>query len=176
MRRAVFLDRDGVLNEPIVRDGRAYAPLDVRDFRVVSGAAGAIARLRAAGLLAIVVTNQPEVARGTLAPVALLAMHTRLRKNVAVDDVWTCPHEPTDGCDCRKPRPGLLVGAARKWDVDLGESFLIGDRWHDIEAGRAVGCYTVLLERPYSACTTADARAENLETAVAAVLTRAGEP
>jgi D-glycero-D-manno-heptose 1,7-bisphosphate phosphatase len=172
VRRAVFLDRDGVLVETEVRDGAAYAVTTLAEFRVVPDAAEQVARLRAAGLVCIVFTNQPEVARGTIAPEVLAAMHDVLRAAVPLDDVYVCPHDEGDGCACRKPRPGMLHDAAARWDVSLADSFVIGDRWRDVDAGRAAGCYAVLLEREYSACTTADARVATLHEAVDAVLAR----
>jgi D-glycero-D-manno-heptose 1,7-bisphosphate phosphatase len=172
VRRAVFLDRDGVLVETEVRDGAAYAVTTLAEFRVVPDAAEQVARLRAAGLVCIVFTNQPEVARGTIAPEVLAAMHNVLRAAVPLDDVYVCPHDEGDGCACRKPRPGMLHDAAARWDVSLADSFVIGDRWRDVDAGRAAGCYAVLLEREYSACITADARVATLHEAVDAVLAR----
>lgn len=172
MKRAVFLDRDGVLNKPIVRDGRAYAPLALDDFRLVTEAPRQVARLRDAGLLCIVVTNQPEVARGTLGREMLEEMHRRLLRAVPMDDLYVCLHDPADGCECHKPRAGMLRSAAAKWAIGLEQSFVIGDRRRDIEAGRAVGCYTILLERSYSDCAMADARADSLAGAVDLVLAR----
>ncbi|MGH7353307.1 MAG: D-glycero-alpha-D-manno-heptose-1,7-bisphosphate 7-phosphatase [Candidatus Rokuibacteriota bacterium] len=175
MKRAAFLDRDGVLNEPLVREGRAYAPLAVNDFRLVADATTHVARLRGAGLVTIVVTNQPEIARGRLASGTLEEMHRRLRDTLPLDDLYVCAHDPDEGCACHKPRPGMLLAAADKWGLELGRSFLIGDRWRDIEAGRSVGCYTILIERPYSACATADARVGGLPEAVDLVLARLRE-
>jgi len=173
VKRAVFLDRDGVLVREIVRDGDAFAPTRVEDFALVDEAAEQVDRLRAAGLLCIVFTNQPEVARGLLAPEVLEQMHQALRSSVAVDDIVVCPHVDADGCDCRKPSPGMLRQAAEQWEVDLERSFVVGDRWRDIDAGRAAGCYTVLLERAYSKCTTADACVSTLPEAVDLILARA---
>lgn len=170
MRRAAFLDRDGVLAQEIVRDGKAYAPTALEDFRVVPDAAVQVGRLQAAGLACVVFTNQPEVERGLLPVETLEAMHARLLTEVAVDDILVCPHDSDSGCRCRKPSPGMLQTAAERWGVSLPASFVIGDRWRDIEAGRAVGCYTVLLSRPYSECTTADAAVETLREAVDVVL------
>lgn len=173
-RRAVFLDRDGVLNEALVRAGRAYAPVSLRDFRLVPGANREVARLRRADLLCIVFTNQPEVARGMLDMAILNRMHDHLRLATAVDDIFICPHDPEEGCSCHKPRPGMLLAAARQYGIDLRRSFVIGDRWRDIAAGRAVGCCTILLDRPYSACPRADARVATLGEAVDFVLARGG--
>jgi D-glycero-D-manno-heptose 1,7-bisphosphate phosphatase len=146
-RRAVFLDRDGVLSRATGHDGRPGAPLAVADFEILPDAPTACGRLRAAGFLLVVVTNQPELARGALAPDQLAAMHDRLRAEVPVDDIRVCPHDDADGCGCRKPAPGLLTGAARHHGIDLAASVMVGDRWRDIEAGRRAGCRTVLVER-----------------------------
>src|SRR5207248_10850670 len=104
-------------------------------------AAELVARLRTAGLVCVVFTNQPEVARGVIAPGVLDAMHDKLRVAVPVDDIYVCPHDGGEGCACRKPRPGMLRAAAARWDVSLADSFVVGDRWRDVDAGRAVGCY-----------------------------------
>ncbi len=173
-RRAVFLDRDGVLTQAVVRNNRAYAPLSLNEFRLVEGVEREVARLRGSGFTCIVITNQPEVARKALDPLALAHMHDQLRAAVRVDDIYVCIHDPSEGCACHKPRPGMLLAAAQKWSVDLTRSFVIGDRWRDVEAGRAAGCYTILLDRPYSACTSADARVETLTAAVDLVLARIG--
>lgn len=171
-RRAVFLDRDGVLNEAVVRDGKAYAPLTLEEFRLIPEAAGEVARLRAAGLLCIVFTNQPEVARGLLSRETLGMMHQRLRAEIPLDDVLVCEHDPAAACACHKPRPGMLCEAATRWGVTLSASFVIGDRWRDVEAGRAAGCFTVLIQRPYSQCATAHRCVGDLGEAVDAILRR----
>jgi D-glycero-D-manno-heptose 1,7-bisphosphate phosphatase len=164
--RAVFLDRDGVLVREIVRDGVARAPLRVEDFQILDEAPGLVHRLQSAGFHCAVFTNQPEVARGLLPRETLDQMHERLRQATSIHDIRVCPHDEPDGCDCRKPRPGMLLEAAREAAIDLTSSFVIGDRWRDIDAGRAVGCYSVLIERSYSQCTTADARVADLTAAV----------
>jgi D-glycero-D-manno-heptose 1,7-bisphosphate phosphatase len=169
-RRAVFLDRDGVLVQEIVVDGQALAPVSLSAFQLVPDAAVQTARLRKAGLTCLVFTNQPEVARGTLSHQTLDAMHRQLREAVSVDQIYVCPHQDGDRCACRKPAVGMLTAGARDWEVALDESFVIGDRWRDIEAGRAAGCFTVLIDRPYSACETADARVGTLAEAVDTVL------
>ena len=174
-RRAVFLDRDGVLVEALVRDNRAFAPVSLDEFRLEPDAGRQVARLARAGLLPIVVTNQPEVARGIIPPAVLEEMHERLRKAVPVEDIFVCAHDGPDGCGCRKPRPGMLQAAAEKWGIDLGGSFMVGDRSSDVEAGQAAGCYTVLIERSYSGTASPVARAHDLATAVDAVLAQLKE-
>jgi D-glycero-D-manno-heptose 1,7-bisphosphate phosphatase len=175
MRRGVFLDRDGVLVEAIVRNGRAYAPTRLEDFRLVPDASAQVERLRSAGLVCVVVTNQPEVSRGLLDPDVLQAMHAQLRESVPLHDVFVCPHDASEGCECRKPLPGMLYAAAERWALDLPESFIVGDRSGDIEAGRAAGCYTLLLDRPYSGKNRADLACAELSGAVDAILARVRE-
>lgn len=174
-RRAVFLDRDGVLAEAIVRaDGKAYAPTRVEDFVLVADAAAQVGRLRAAGFLCIVFTNQPELANGLLQRADLDEMHRRMLAVLPLDGVLVCPHDRSEGCRCHKPATGLLEDAAARWNVDLEASYAIGDRWRDIGAGRAAGCYAILIERPYSGDCDPHLRVETLEQAVDAVLRHAG--
>jgi len=149
-RRAVFLDRDGVLNRAIVRTGRPYPPRSMDEVQILPGVEEACRRLHAAGFLLIMVTNQPDVASGTQTRVAVDAMNAALRARLALDDVRVCPHDDADDCPCRKPRPGLLCAAAREWHVDLAASVMVGDRWRDIEAGRAAGCRTVFIDYGYA--------------------------
>lgn len=150
LSRAVFLDRDGVLNHTEVVAGVPHPPPDVASFWLLPGVAEACAGLRTAGFLLIVVTNQPDVRRGTQSVAGIEAIHRALRAALPVDDVLACYHDGPDGCTCRKPRPGMLLEAAARWDIDLPASFLVGDRWSDVEAGRAAGCCTILIRRDYS--------------------------
>jgi D-glycero-D-manno-heptose 1,7-bisphosphate phosphatase len=147
---AVFLDRDGILNRPEIRDGRPCAPRRLRDFRLLPGVTRGVRALHDVGLLTVVVTNQPDIANGHVEPAVVEAMHERLRRYLPLDAIEMCPHRQEDDCGCRKPRPGLLVGAAARLGIDLSHSFLVGDRWKDIAAGRAVGCHTVFVDRGYA--------------------------
>jgi D-glycero-D-manno-heptose 1,7-bisphosphate phosphatase len=169
----VFLDRDGVLAEAIVRDGTAYAPTRVEDFALVPEAGEQVRRLRDAGFLCIVFTNQPELANGELREVDLDEMHRRMREAVPLDDVYVCPHDKSEGCRCHKPALGMIEDAVARWDVDLARSYVVGDRWRDVDAGRAAGCSSILIERPYSNATWASARVATLAEAVDAVLRHA---
>jgi D-glycero-D-manno-heptose 1,7-bisphosphate phosphatase len=149
-RRAVFLDRDGVINAAVVRDGRPYPPACVHDLEVLPGVAAALLRLKAAGYLLIVVTNQPDVARGTQSRGEVEAIHAELTALLPIDDVRACYHDDADRCACRKPAPGMIVDAARAYGVALEASVMVGDRWRDVEAGRRAGCATVFLDRGYA--------------------------
>jgi D-glycero-D-manno-heptose 1,7-bisphosphate phosphatase len=147
--RAVFLDRDGVLNRAVVRDGKPYPPPSLAEMEIVDGAAESLARLKDLGFLLLVVTNQPDVARGTQTLAAIQEMHDAMRRTLPLDDFLVCPHDDRDSCDCRKPAPGLMFEAQKRYGVDLARSFLVGDRWRDVDAGRAAGCRTVFLDQHY---------------------------
>lgn len=150
LRRAVFLDRDGVINRAIVRDGKPYPPGRIEDLEILPGVREALARLRDAGFRLVVVTNQPDVARGTQRREAIDAMHASLSAALPLDEFRVCDHDDVDGCLCRKPKPGLLEDAAREAGVSLADSFMIGDRWRDIEAGQRAGCTTIFIDRAYA--------------------------
>lgn len=149
LRPAVFLDRDGVINQPVMVDGLPHPPDSAADLRVEPGVVRACRRMRKAGLLLIVVTNQPDIARGTQDRETLDAIHSELRRQVPIDDLLVCPHDDGDGCSCRKPAAGLLIEGARRWRIDLRRSVMVGDRWRDVEAGRAAGCATVAIDHGY---------------------------
>lgn len=165
-----------MLAEAIVRaDGKSYAPTRVEDFALVAGAGEQVQRLRDAGFLCIVFTNQPELANGLLLRADLDTMHRQMMAAIQLDDVYVCPHDKSDGCPCHKPATAMLDDAAVRWGVDLARSYVIGDRWRDVDAGRNAGCYSILIERPYSAASWADARVATLAEAVDTVLRHAQE-
>jgi len=171
MSRAVFLDRDGVLNRALLRDGRPYPPATLEEFEILPGVRAAAERLRRAGFKLIVVTNQPDVARGTQRRDVVEAMHARLAEQLPIDEIRICYHDDVDQCTCRKPCPGLLLAGDT---VELRRSYLIGDRWKDIAAGRAAGCATVLIDRRYAeTChVEPDIRVGSITEAVDWILTR----
>jgi D-glycero-D-manno-heptose 1,7-bisphosphate phosphatase len=172
VRRAVFLDRDGVISRSYVRNGRPYAPLRLEDFRLLPGAAAAVKSLRMGGFVVVVVTNQPDIGNGLVDATVVEAMHARLRARVRVDDIRMCPHRQDEGCACRKPQPGMLLEAAARWNIDLARSYMVGDRDGDIVAGKAAGCYTFLVDRRYSEqlSTAPDRRVRSLAGAVRLIL------
>jgi D-glycero-D-manno-heptose 1,7-bisphosphate phosphatase len=148
-RPAVFLDRDGVLNEAFVQGGVPTPPRSLEEFRVLPGVAQACADLRQAGFVLVVVTNQPDVARGKLTSADVGRMHERLRSLVPLDEICVCPHDDSDGCSCRKPQPGMLLDAAERLNLDVARSASVGDRWRDIEAARRAGVKAIYVERHY---------------------------
>jgi len=146
----VFLDRDGVLIETFVREGVPHPPVNLDETRVLPGVPEALRKLSAAGFLLIVVTNQPDVARGVQTVEAVERINRHLADHLAIDAVFVCFHDNADQCACRKPLPGMLRAAATKHQIDLGESFMVGDRWSDVTAGKAAGCTSILLTYSYS--------------------------
>lgn len=150
MRRAVFLDRDGVLIHSEVHDGKPIGARSEAELRILPGVPEACQRLCDAGFLLIVVTNQPDIARGLVSAETVERLTDLLRQSVPLDDIRICPHDDADECPCRKPRPGLLLDAAADWDIDLPASFMVGDRWRDVEAGRRAGCRVAFVDRGYS--------------------------
>lgn len=148
-RRAVLLDRDGVLVEPVVREGRPYPPEGPGNLKIYPDAPDALARLKAAGFLLVIVTNQPDVIRGNKTRAEIEAVNAVVMARLPIDDIFVCWHDDPDDCACRKPKPGLLLQAAARYGIDLPASFLIGDRWRDVDAGAAAGCRTVLIDRHY---------------------------
>jgi D-glycero-D-manno-heptose 1,7-bisphosphate phosphatase len=151
MNRAVFLDRDGVLNRPVVRDGKPYPPATLGDFELLPGVEEACALLKAAGFLLVVVTNQPDVARGTQSRAVVEEMHARLRQALPIDRIEVC-YETGHGqpSEFYKPAPGMLLRAAAELRIDLAASFMVGDRWRDIDCGHAAGCTTLFIDYGYA--------------------------
>jgi D-glycero-D-manno-heptose 1,7-bisphosphate phosphatase len=172
--RAVFLDRDGVLNRALVRNRRPYAPRHLGEFRLLPGTAEAVRELKSVGFLIIVVTNQPDVGHGLTTPQTLAAMHARLNERLPVDAILVCPHRQDAGCACRKPKPGMIHHAQTDWGIDVSRSYLVGDRSTDIVAGRAAGLYTVFLDRGYAEplLEPPDAKVGSLRQAVRQILAR----
>jgi len=149
MHRAVFLDRDGVINRAILRDGRPYPPATLAELRVLAGVRDACQRLRESAFQLILITNQPDIARGTISAACVAEINERLKHYLELDDIRVCPHDDSSSCLCRKPKPGLLLDAARYWNIDLEASYIVGDRWRDVEAGHRAGCQAVFVDHGY---------------------------
>ena len=148
--RAIFLDRDGVLNRPIIREGKSYPPAQLKDLEIYDGLREQLQRLKDRGCVLIVVTNQPDVARGTTLKETVEAINEAIAHEIpAIDKFIVCFHDNDDHCECRKPKPGMLLTGAKEFDVDPRRSYMIGDRRSDIEAGIAAGSRTIFVDRAY---------------------------
>jgi D-glycero-D-manno-heptose 1,7-bisphosphate phosphatase len=150
MHKAVFLDRDGVLNRAIVREGKPYPPKDLTELEVLPGVPEALAALKRADYKLIVVTNQPDVARGTVKKEVVERINQQLNATLPLDEFRTCYHDDKEACTCRKPAPGAILSAAAEHAIDLKQSYMVGDRWRDIEAGQRAGSKTVFIDYGYS--------------------------
>ena len=172
--RAVFLDRDGVINRALVRNNKPYPPSSLAEFEILPGVAEACAKLNQAGFLLVVVTNQPDVGRGTVSQEIVASLHAHMCRELPLDRVEVCYHpgKGASDCDCRKPKPGMLLRAAQALGIDLKESFMVGDRWRDIDCGHAAGCATILIDYNYDEPMRMqpDYRAQNLAEAADIIL------
>ena len=149
-QKAIFLDRDGVLNDAIIRDGKPYPPETLSELTIPDGVQTALNALKSLGFLLIGATNQPDVARGITSRRTVEAINEKLIKTLNLNEIRVCYHDDSDRCACRKPFPGLLLEAAHAHDIDLTASFMIGDRWKDIEAGIEAGCKTIWIRCDYN--------------------------
>jgi D-glycero-D-manno-heptose 1,7-bisphosphate phosphatase len=156
LRPGVFLDRDGVINRLVWRQGQAVSPRSFSEFVLADGIQEAVKLLKAAGLPVFVVTNQPDIARQKMAAAALEQMTAAVYQALPIDDLRICPHDNGDDCACRKPRPGMLIELAAQWQIELSRSFIVGDSWKDMVAGQQAGCRTVLITRDYNQKTESD--------------------
>ncbi len=175
--RAVFLDRDGVLTVPEFRHGRSFAPTSLEALAFYPDAAEAVRALKEAGFIVVVVTNQPDIGAGTVDPAVIDEMHARLRAQMPVDDieVATETRDQATGAitDRRKPGTGMLRNAAKRWNIDLESSYMVGDRGSDVEAGLRAGCTSIFIDLGYSAELAATGQAvtvSSLSQAVAWIL------
>lgn len=150
MKKAVFLDRDGVINHVKLLENKPHPPSSLAELRYCDGAIEAIGNLLENKFLVVVVTNQPDIARKSTTQYAIDRIHARMRKDLGIQHFYICPHDDRDFCDCRKPKPGLLFKAASDLAIDLKKSYLVGDRWKDISAGQAAGCINFFINYNYS--------------------------
>ena len=152
LHRAVFLDRDGVINRALERNGQPQSPASLSEFEIFPGVSDACTKLRQAGFLLVVVTNQPDVGRGVLKKEVVEMIHEEMCRLLPIDHVEVCYHpgKGASNCDCRKPKPGMLLRAARELGIDLTQSWMVGDRWRDVNCGHAAGCHTIFIDRGYT--------------------------
>jgi D-glycero-D-manno-heptose 1,7-bisphosphate phosphatase len=147
--KAVFLDRDGVINKAVVIDGRPYPPANLEELEILIGVKEGISALKSNGFKIFVVTNQPDVARGKTSKETVETINRFLKNELNIDQIYCCFHDGKENCACRKPKPGMLLDAAKDWNLDLSCSFMIGDRWRDVEAGKLANITTILIEYGY---------------------------
>jgi D-glycero-D-manno-heptose 1,7-bisphosphate phosphatase len=147
--KALFLDRDGVINKAYLLEGKPYPPSRLEDVVFLEGVKESLALSKKMGFLNIIVTNQPDVATGKQSLDIVNQIHGFIKKSLTVDDIFVCLHSDLDKCSCRKPLPGMLISAREKWQIDFSKSYLVGDRWRDIEAGQAVGCIGFFIDYGY---------------------------
>ena len=148
-KRAIFIDRDGVLNSTGIRGGKPYAPKSFEEFHLLPGVSDALFSLKNFDCLLIVVTNQPDVGNGIVEKEIVEKMHLKLLNELPIDSLKVCYHKQTDGCKCRKPKPGMILESASEFNIELDNSYMVGDRKSDIEAGIQAGCKTVFIEQGY---------------------------
>ena len=163
MNHAVFFDRDGVLNELVHRDGGLFSPRSISQFNIINSSKIAINRLKEMDFLIMVVSNQPDISRGSLNTSELDKMTNILFKELEIDDVFYCIHDDSNFCKCRKPAPGLLIQASEKWNIDLGKSFMVGDTWKDAEAAKNAKVKFLLLDKDYNVDCNNLIRIKNLD-------------
>ena len=149
MNKAIFLDRDGVMNKAVIKNGKPYPPASLSELVLPDDAVTSLQRLKSAGYLLIGITNQPDVARGTTTKETVLSINQALLAKLPLTDIRVCFHDNADQCHCRKPLPGLMLDAAKDYSIDMASSFMIGDRWKDIEAGQRAACKTIWLNYDY---------------------------
>ncbi len=164
-KRAVFFDRDGVILKPIVMDGRPRPPHSIAEYKalsgIVAGAKEAVEKVKSLGFLAFLISNQPDIAYGVISKDEWQWIQDRL-KDIPFDDVFICFHRRDDNCDCMKPKPGMLLDAEKKWDINLTQSFLVGDTKDDVATAKATGCKSILVEAPYNTSVTSEVRIRSL--------------
>lgn len=170
MKRAVFFDRDGVINPVVMRGDVVASPRTFDEFTLYDDVAEEMARLKAAGFRIIVVTNQPDIARGKMTVAELERMHALLRAQLPVDDIIVCPHDDSDRCQCRKPLAGMLLAAAEHDGLDVSCSYLIGDSWKDMGAAQRAGCCGILLAKEYNGHVAGDITVAGLHQAIDFIL------
>lgn len=163
----MFIDRDGVINEVVFHEGgKPSSPWKFEEFKLVPGIKKPLEELISMGYYLFIVSNQPDISRGYIEESTTEKINTILYESFPVRDILVCPHDDHHQCQCRKPKPGMLIELSKKWDIDLERSFLIGDNWKDMDAGKAAGCMTILLDKPYNKEVKGDHRVRNLNEAV----------
>jgi D-glycero-D-manno-heptose 1,7-bisphosphate phosphatase len=165
MKRAIFLDRDGIINEVVFRGEnniKPIAPWGIEEFKLIQNIKSPLIKLRKMEFHLFIVTNQPDISKGILKRSTVKKMNDIILNELPIDEIMVCPHIDSDDCKCRKPKPGMIKTLAQKWGINLNDSFLIGDNWKDIESGKLAGCSTILVDKFYNKSVQAEYRVKNL--------------
>ncbi len=170
INKAIFLDRDGIINQPIMREGKATSPRNLEEWQWIEGIHEAIQCFKDADFLVFVATNQPDIVRKIFPLEILEKFHKMIEEELNVDEIRACMHDDIHQCECRKPKPGMLTSLAKKWDLSIKDSVFIGDTFKDMEAGKKAGCFTILVDRDYNKGTNCDYLAKDLNDAVEYIL------
>lgn len=148
-KRAIFLDRDGVINKARFVNGKHLSPVLAEEVELYKDAKRSIRKLRKLGFLIFIVTNQPEISRGNLRAADSDEINAIISKEIEPEEIVTCPHDDSDGCSCRKPLPGMITGLIARYELEPSRCYLVGDRRKDIEAGLAAGVKSIQIDRGY---------------------------
>jgi D-glycero-D-manno-heptose 1,7-bisphosphate phosphatase len=169
--KAIFLDRDGVLNKAIVRNRKPYPPSTIDELEILEGVYEGVELLKHSGYRLIVITNQPDVSRGLTTIEKVNEINNSIIQLLNVDEIMCCFHDDNENCECRKPKPGMILEAVKKWNIDLSVSYLIGDRWRDIQTAKNIGITSILIKYDYDEKKiNADFECNNLEEAANYIL------
>lgn len=147
--KAFFFDRDGILNKSILKKNKPYSPRNLRELILNFELVEFIKKLKKKNFKIIVITNQPDIKSGKLSKYTLRIINLIIKKKFYIDDFFICIHGRNENCHCRKPKPGLIIKASKKWNINLKESFFVGDRLKDMRAGEIVGCNTIFIDYDY---------------------------
>ena len=148
--KAVILDRDGVINQAFLQHGRPIPPRSLDELRIILGVPEAIRLLKSHDFIILCLTNQPDVSRGTMTREGVEAINKYLQEELQIQEIFVCFHDDRDKCECRKPKPGGIEYFLAKYNLDRSSTYMVGDRWKDIEAGQAAGVQTVFIARDYA--------------------------
>jgi len=163
--KAVFLDRDGVINHVVFHKevNKPSSPWNIEEFKLIKGIYKPLMKLKKMGFLLFIISNQPDINRGRIKNGTTEKINKIIYEKFPIEDIMICPHDDKDNCVCRKPKPGMIEIIAKKYNINIKESFLIGDGWKDIEAGKKAGLTTILIDKDYNRDAKADYRVKNLE-------------
>ena len=172
-KKAVFLDRDGIINQVVYHDdiNKPSSPWKMEEFKLIDGIKKHLDELKKNGFLIFIISNQPDIKRGNVDKETAEKINKILYEKFPIDDIMVCPHDDLDNCSCRKPKPGMIIELSKKWNVDIKKSFLIGDSWKDIGAGKNAGVKSILIDKSYNQEVESEHRVENLKSAIELIKT-----